>query len=404
VTQAGEGTAFDRLERRLTRLARSMIERFTAEIPLYGMLPREQLEGEILDVTVDNLRVFLATLRDDRLLADVELARIVDSAARRAEEGVPLDAVLAAYQLGCRLGWDELAAEARPDEAGLLVAAAGRLLGFVQQVTSAVAAAYLDQRQTVAGEERDVRRGLVAALLKGEPTERYAARFGDVVASMWIVLELQIADHPDEADRRVGGAVAARRKLARVAGALEAWLGGPALSRLDPTGGVVLLPTSDHGVEHLTSSLAGLVADLGTAAGATVTGAWALAETPAGVPRAAGQAADVLRLVRELDRPPGVYALADVLLEYQLTRPSDAQGVLARLLDPLDRNPDLQRTVECYFACDLDRRRTAAVLHVHPNTLDYRLRRVVELTDLDPSTARGLQLLGAALAARRLAR
>jgi DNA-binding PucR family transcriptional regulator len=34
--------------------------------------------------------------------------------------------------------------------------------------------------------------------------------------------------------------------------------------------------------------------------------------------------------------------------------------------------------------------------------LDYRLRRIVELTGLDPSTTRGLQLLGAALAARRL--
>jgi sugar diacid utilization regulator len=58
--------------------------------------------------------------------------------------------------------------------------------------------------------------------------------------------------------------------------------------------------------------------------------------------------------------------------------------------------------LETYLGTDLDRRRTAAALHVHPNTLDYRLRRVVELTGLDPSTARGLQLLGAAMAARQL--
>ena len=91
-----------------------------------------------------------------------------------------------------------------------------------------------------------------------------------------------------------------------------------------------------------------------------------------------------------------------MLLEYQLTRPSDATEELLRLLDPLDRNPDLPHTLEVYLANDLDRRRTAAALHVHPNTLDYRLRRIVELTGLDPSTTRGLQLLGAALAARRL--
>jgi DNA-binding PucR family transcriptional regulator len=94
--------------------------------------------------------------------------------------------------------------------------------------------------------------------------------------------------------------------------------------------------------------------------------------------------------------------LHDVLLEYQLTRPSDALVALRGLLDPIDRNPDMARTLEIYLANDLDRRRTAAALHVHPNTLDYRLRRVVELTAVDPSTSRGLQLLGAALAARRL--
>jgi DNA-binding PucR family transcriptional regulator len=103
-----------------------------------------------------------------------------------------------------------------------------------------------------------------------------------------------------------------------------------------------------------------------------------------------------------LQWPAGGYLLRDVLLEYQLTRPSDALVELTRLLNPIDRNPDLPHTLDVYLANDLDRRRTASALHVHPNTLDYRLRRIVELTGLDPSTSRGLQLLGAALAARRL--
>jgi DNA-binding PucR family transcriptional regulator len=103
-----------------------------------------------------------------------------------------------------------------------------------------------------------------------------------------------------------------------------------------------------------------------------------------------------------MGRPPGVYLLNDVLLEYQLSRPSDALPALGSLLDPLDRNPDLTRTLETYLALDLDRRMAAGALHVHPNTLDYRLRRIVDLIGIDPSTAHGLQLIGAALAARRL--
>jgi len=128
----------------------------------------------------------------------------------------------------------------------------------------------------------------------------------------------------------------------------------------------------------------------------------AIAAGVADVPRAVAQANDIVRLARILDKPPGAYVLRDVLLEYQLTRPSDAQEALSGLIEPLDRNPDLLRTIEAYLDNDLDRRRTAAALHVHPNTFDYRLRRIIELTGLDPATTHGLQLLGAALAARRL--
>jgi len=99
---------------------------------------------------------------------------------------------------------------------------------------------------------------------------------------------------------------------------------------------------------------------------------------------------------------PRLYVLRDVLLDYQLTRPSDAQPHLAALLAPLERFPDLLRTLEAYLAQDLDRRRTAASLHVHPNTLDYRLKRIVELTGLEPATTSGLQLLAGAVAVRRL--
>jgi sugar diacid utilization regulator len=42
-------------------------------------------------------------------------------------------------------------------------------------------------------------------------------------------------------------------------------------------------------------------------------------------------------------------------------------------------------------------------LHVHPNTLDYRLKRIVGLTGLEPASTAGLQLLAAAAMARRLA-
>jgi DNA-binding PucR family transcriptional regulator len=175
------------------------------------------------------------------------------------------------------------------------------------------------------------------------------------------------------------------------------------LSLLAASGGTALLPIAADSTGDVDAVLTEVVGRLGVAAGSDVLAGGAVAIGVNDILRAGRQAKDIVRLARQLHRPPGGYLLQDVLLEYQLTRPSDAHAALSGLLDPLDRNPDLPHTLEVYLENDLDRRRTAAALHVHPNTLDYRLRRIVELTGLDPATSRGLQLLGAALAARRLA-
>lgn len=44
---------------------------------------------------------------------------------------------------------------------------------------------------------------------------------------------------------------------------------------------------------------------------------------------------------------------------------------------------DLVQTLRTHFACKLDRSRTAAALHIHPNTVTQRLRRIEQLCGLD---------------------
>jgi hypothetical protein len=397
-----EAPLFVRVERDIPKIARRMLDRFVAEIPLYGMLPREQLEGEISQITNGALRLFFQSLRSTEPIFDDELTEIRSSAARRAEERVPLDAVLAAYHVGGRIGWEALVEGARPEERDELIVAAGRVLEFVHQVTGAVASAYLEERQSIYGEERDALRAVASALLAGEPADKLAARVGLAVAPAYVVLEMGIGEHSDETDHGVGGAVAARRKLRRVQGRLERWAGQPVLGLLEPAGGPALIATMPEEADKIVLGLSELLADLNDAAGTTVTAGVAVASTVADLVNATQQAADVLALATGLGRGPGAYSLTDVLLEYQLSRPSDALPALGLLLEPLARNPDLVLTLQTYLEHDLDRRGTAAALHVHPNTLDYRLRRVVDLTGIDPSTSRGLQLVGAALAARRL--
>ena len=366
-----------RVQQTLPLLARRMVAAFPEEVPLYALLPREQLEGEVLAICEANLRTFFATLIEGRGPTQEELDEPRASAARRAQERVPLAAVLAAYHVGGRIGWEELVAQARPEETPELLAAAAGVQRYVQAVTAVVATSYLQEQQAISGEEGDALRARVAGLLAGEPSEGLAERLGRTLPASWVVVALELGEHPDEARSE---AVAARRKVRRVQARLDAHVGEPVLAQLHSSGGMVLLPDDGR-------PLSILVEGLQDAAGAPVRVGAAPAATTAEVAAAAAQARDVLR---------------DVLLDYQLNLPSDAQREFAALLDPLERSPSLLRTLEAYLEHDLDRRRTAAALHVHPNTLDYRLKRVVELTGLEPSTTKGLQLLAAAVAVRRL--
>jgi len=380
---------YTRVQKRIPVLGRRMIATFLVEVPLYGLLPREQLEGEVLAICEDNLRTFFATLIEDRMPTDQELAEPKASAARRAQERVPLASVLTAYHVGGRIGWAELVAEAGPKETPELIAAGEGVQRYVQAVTAVVATSYLQEQQAISGEEGDALRALVAALLAGEPADALAERVGRRLPTSWVVLALDLPPHADEA---TAGAVAARRKVRRVQAALDAHVGEPVLGQLHATGGIALVPEVGQSLDEL----CGLLRE---AAGTPLRVGAARAESTAEVAAAGAQAREVLRLAGP---DPGVYVLDDVLLDYQLSRPSDAQRQLAALLDALDGFPDLMRTLDAYLDQDLDRRRTAAVLHVHPNTLDYRIKRIVELTGLEPATTRGLQLLAGAVAVRRL--
>ncbi|MGG8406989.1 PucR family transcriptional regulator, partial [Streptomyces sp. 12297] len=111
-------------------------------------------------------------------------------------------------------------------------------------------------------------------------------------------------------------------------------------------------------------------------------------------------AGEVREVAAASGRGPGLYLLDDVLLEYQLSRPSPAREGLAALLGPLDARPELIDTLRVFLACSLDRRRAAARLQIHPNTVDYRLRKATEFTGLDAARGADVLTLRAALAAR----
>jgi len=396
LTVGGRGLP-ERITTRLPQLVAVILTRLMAEVPLYSRLPAEELHGEVAAIIDHNIRVFGDLLRERRPAVPSELDRQRRSARRRAEEGVPLDAVLEAYHLGTIVLWQEITAGATGDDLPDLLSGQDLLLGYLRQVTTAVSAEYMEARQSLLHAEHDTRRALITALLAGGALDNPAQHAGFALPEQYAVLVLSTAPHPDEIDESVSGPVAGRRKVRRIQEVFEQSAEEPVLSVLDPNGGIVLVPSS-AGNPLDWPRLRGLVEAAAVAAGAEVTAAGAVS-TPQGVRSAVSQAGEILGLVKRLGYPPMLYRLTDVLLEYQLSRPSPARAELARLLDPLRGNPELLRTLQIYLRNGLSRARTAAELYVHPNTVDYRLRRIARLTGLNPVLPTDMQHLRAALLA-----
>ena len=83
----------------------------------------------------------------------------------------------------------------------------------------------------------------------------------------------------------------------------------------------------------------------------------------------------------------------DYLLETLVGRsPRLAARLKVKLLAPLsdDDHGELAQTLQTFLRCRFDRTATSAALHVHRNTLAYRLRRIEEITGLDLGSPRDL--------------
>jgi hypothetical protein len=114
---------------------------------------------------------------------------------------------------------------------------------------------------------------------------------------------------------------------------------------------------------------------------------------------------DTVALARRISRvapveavPRRVHLLADVFVELGVVQMPQVDDWLHGLARRLAKGPDLVSTLDTFYRHDMNRLNTAAALHVHPRTLDYRFRRVRELVELDPGSLRGVRVLSAVVA------
>ncbi|MFI8193615.1 PucR family transcriptional regulator [Streptomyces sp. NPDC085946] len=301
----------------------------------------------------------------------------------RAEQGLPLDALLHAFRLGGSLVWQGLVDEtcrAAPEDVRLLVHVASDVWDFVDEHCTLVADAYRQAERQLAWRRENRVRLLAAALLDG------TSRIADLPEAA------QALDLPEHG-RYVVVAVA-----------------GP-----DPSGGARAVPEpgtraywhagadADYGVVLVEDGTDG-VPGVEPVPGARV-GVSGVVEGLAAVGEARRLADTALRLCPE---DGGTVRLADHLPEALVVSSPELGAALAdRLVGPLAHLEPadaevLLDTLATWLACDGSAQRASRRLYCHRNTVLNRLRRYEQLTGRSLSRPSDLVEVSLALSARRL--
>jgi hypothetical protein len=351
---------------RLDVVSRQMAGAFRSEIPalerLWGSSQTQILEG--IERSVQRWARWLETGVPP---SDEDFEPLRQWTRARAGEGVRLEDLLRAFGIGGRLGWDLIRRHANKDEAEALLDAASLLMRYVDRICAVVADTYLAEREALVSEEERRARDLLERLISGA-----------VLTASDLDLAEMLGANAESSYALFVAALPGRSPHQHAVLAARLRRGGWPLAVTD---GARVLGLADRPLE---------LSDLDEGSEVVLVVADA---TPRN--QLAATRHDVVRLAEYICRVGirGQIRAEDYLLETLLGR---AVGPAARLhasvFGPLT-DPDhegLRRTLRVFVAHNHDRAATSETLHIHRNTLAYRLHRIEDLTGLSLTSARDL--------------
>ncbi|MFC7824103.1 PucR family transcriptional regulator [Streptomyces sp. NPDC057375] len=342
-----------------------------------------------------SLRHSVASLLDPRGARDAARRCSWRIGAARAEQGLPLDALLHAFRLGGSLVWQRLVEEtsrAAPEDVRLLVHVAADVWNFVDEHCTLVADAYRQTEWQIGRRRENRARLLAAGLLDG--TGRIAdlpeaARALDLPEQGRYVVVAVTGGPPGRSD--------AARAVAVPPGARVHWHAGPEVDY-----GIVLVGAveglTDPGPPRTASHAP--VPGLRIGVGSPVEGLAAVGDAR----RLADTALDICPpaggTVRLADQLPAALVVSSPELGRAL-----AEKVLGPLLrlEPADREVLLD-TLTTWLECDGSAQRAGERLYCHRNTVLNRLRRCEQLTGRSLARPADVVEFSLALTARRVLR
>lgn len=376
--------AAGRLRLRLDEVTRLMVERMIADVPVYRRLPPDGI-ADVEALARRNTRVLSAALQAGTHLDRDELRYVAEHVRERVRRGVSLEEMLHAYRVAINTFWEAAIAEGVTlgfsRDAALELAR--RTSELTDDLTTHAAETYVREISRLRALSEQEARDLLELLLRGEVdaealATHHAAPGLDSAEGLVVVVGRIARTDRSESDALETAATA-------ITGALSTGHASPLVAVR--TGVVVAVAPAEHGAPlaprlaeaHDGLRLRGIELFCGLS-----TPRSGLARVPAGFDQAA------LAVSRASLAQP-VVSLAELPVVQNLIL--GATGTMRALLTSLAEEIDLEgresaagmrATLHAYADAGMNLTRAAETLHVHPNTLRYRLRRIEERSGRDP--------------------
>ncbi len=350
-----------------------------------GVVPASDLRASVRD----NLVHILSRLAG-RPVPGFEPPRA--TGRRRAEQGVPLPVILHAYRIAGKFIWAAILAEAAGDDsaATALLDAASDLWFIIDELSGEVTDAYRDTVDERARRNEQTRTAMLDVLLRGDLGD--GSRLWESAAALRLPHQGTFAVVAAQAPSPGVESIPRAEDALRARGVRSAWR-----VEVDAHIGVVVL-TPRVGIERLCA----LLAELTTGPVGVSAPYGNLEQTPAALRQARLAYAAATPSSHDLIR------YEQVPIAVLLASAPEAATVVARtilgavLALPAAECDILLATLRTWFAAQGATSNAAAKLHVHRNTVRYRLRRLEELTGRSLAQPTGLAELHLALEATRI--
>ena len=380
---AGAGLALlgAELRERAGELADGMVARIRAAVPVYGtgtVISDEELRRTCLD----NIGFVFGPIGRVPAVASPESR---ENGRRRAQAGVPLTAVMAAYRVAARYLWDCLADTAARNAvpAGVTLRAASEMWLALDTFTQEMADGYREEITVRVLSQEQERSAVIQALLEGRLDEANLWEAADILQiplrGRYVVIAAQVPgpgrhalSQAEAALKRIG--VISAWRLLHDAEVGIAWLPGPRAHLLRLADSLHSLSSGLVGVSPCYDDLRHTARNLRLA-------------------RIALRSAFAGQRVTVFDRDLFAVAAGS---DPEVMR-HVAGTILAALGQiPAGQRPVLLATLGAWLDNGGSASKAASVLFCHPNTVRHRMRRLEQLTGRSLSDPRGIAELSLA--------